>query len=53
MARGQTKGEAHGDESNEAVVIGHTSSHDNTILLVAFTVITVSPEHTGRTALFT
>ena len=41
-----------GGESNEAVVFGRTSSHDNTIFFVAFSGVSVSPEHTGRTALF-
>jgi len=34
------------------VAIGHASSHDNTIFLVAFSEVSVSPEYTGRAALF-
>lgn len=37
--------------SNEAVVIGRMSSHDNTIFFVAFSGVSVPPEHTGRPAL--
>jgi hypothetical protein len=47
----RTKGETHGRESNETDVVGNTSSHDDTILLIAFSGVSVSPEHTGRAAL--